>query len=171
MATGENILLGYGVVSINNIPFGLTRGGSVFVTEREIRNIEADGDKGPVKNRINIDSEIPKLTVRGLETFSALDVKKYYPGLSVTPGAGVTPTTDIVTGTLVIAPGDYVDVKWEGKKKNGKPVTIIVKNALNLENLEWALEDKNEVIAELVYTGTYLEASRETPPWEIIYGR
>ena len=36
MATADKILLGYGVVSVNGTPIGLTRGGSVFVTEREI---------------------------------------------------------------------------------------------------------------------------------------
>ena len=53
MATADKILLGYGVVSVGLTPIGLTRGGSVFTVEREYRNIEADGDKGPVKGRIS----------------------------------------------------------------------------------------------------------------------
>ena len=58
--------------------------------------------KGQLKGEYrDWESEIPKLTVRGLETFSASDVKKYYPGLSVTAGAGETPTTDTVTGVIV----------------------------------------------------------------------
>ena len=104
--TAEKILLGYGTVSVGGVPVGLTRGGSSFVVEREVRQIEADGDKGPVKGRIVIDSEIAKLTVNALELFNAADMSKYYPALDLE----TTATYDKVTGTLAIADGDYNDV-------------------------------------------------------------
>ena len=49
--SGEKILLGAGVVTIGTTPIGLTRGGSIFLVEREIRPIAADGDMGPVVGR------------------------------------------------------------------------------------------------------------------------
>jgi hypothetical protein len=168
MATADKILLGFGVVTVGTTPIGLTRGGSAFSVERKYKYIEADGDYGPVKGRIVIDSEIAKLDVNALELFNASDMKKYYPGLSVTPDSG-TPSKNIMTGTLEIVEGDYNDVKWVGKTKDGKAVTIIVENALNLDNLEWKLEDKNEVVPKIGFTATYDEAAKTTPPWSVEY--
>lgn len=158
-----DILLGMGVVSIDATPIGLTRGGSAFAVEREIRNIEADGDKGPVKGRIVIDSEIAKLTVNALELFTAADMTKYYPGVAVDDLTGT------MTSTLVIAEGDYNDVAWVGKTKAGKAVTITITDALNLGNLEWTLEDRSEVVPALEFTATYDEAARDTPPWNVAF--
>lgn len=162
MATADKILLGYGVVTVADTPIGLTRGGSSFTVEREIRNIEADGDRGQVEGRIVIDTENAKLTVNALELFNAEDMSKYYPGIVNSDGT--------VTSTLKIAAGDYNDVKWEGKTKDGTQITIVVKNAINIENLEWTLEDKNEVVPALGFTASYDEAARDTAPWEVIFG-
>lgn len=169
MAVAEKILLGYGVVTVAGQPIGLTRGGSSFVVEREVRQVEADGDRGPVKGRQVIDTEIAKLTVNALELFTAAEMTKYYPGMSVTPDDVTTPTTSVLTSTLEIAEGDYNDVKWEGKTKDGKKVTILVKNAINLDNLEWTLEDKNEATASLGFTASYDETDRNLAPWNVSF--
>lgn len=165
--TAEKILLGMGVVTVGTIPIGLTRGGSAFLVEREIRNIEADGDKGPVKGRQVIDSEVAKLTVNALELFNAADMKMYYPALSITADNDTTPTKHTLTSTLKIVEDDYNDVKWVGKTKDGKAVTIVIENALNLSNLEWTLEDKNEVVPVLEFTAHYDENEKDTPPWHV----
>ena len=73
-----------------------------------------------------IDTEKPFLTVRKLDPITPEGLLKYYPGLSNTTGT--------VTGTLVIAAGDYVDITWVGKTKDGKAVTINVNQALNKNN-------------------------------------
>ena len=52
MPNPQRLLLGHGVYSIGEIPVGLTRGGGQFVVEKEFRNIEADGDRGPVKGEL-----------------------------------------------------------------------------------------------------------------------
>lgn len=169
MATADKILLGYGVVSVGAVPIGLTRGGSSFSVEREFREIEADGDRGPVKGRIVIDREVAKLTVNGLELFNADDMTKYYPGIEIESITEPAPTIKKMKSSLKIAEGDYNDVKWEGKTKDGKVVTITVENAINMDNLEWTLEDKNEVVTALGFTATYLEDGRETTPWSVDY--
>ncbi|MCK9191255.1 MAG: hypothetical protein M0P10_06905 [Sphaerochaetaceae bacterium] len=158
---GEKILLGHGVVSVAGTPIGLTRGGSEFVVDREFRNIEADGDMGPVKGRVTLDSEIAKLTVNALETFTADDMQKYYPALSITEGEGV----NTMTGTLEIVEGDYNDVVWVGKTLAGKAVTITVKDALNMDSLSWKLEDKGEVVPALAFTACYDPEAMDTAPW------
>ena len=166
MTVGEKILLGAGVVTIGTTPIGLTRGGSIFLVEREIRPIGADGDMGPVVGREVIDREVPKLTVNALELFSSTDMKKYYPGLKVDVTDPLKPT---ITSTLKIDPTDYNDVKWEGVTKGGKKVIITVLNATNLENIEWKFEDKNETVPQLVFTGHYTEEAPNTSPWKKEY--
>ncbi len=167
---GEKILLGYGVVTVGATPIGLTRGGSAFMVERKLREIEADGDRGPVKGRIVIDKEVAKLTVNALELFTAADMSLYYPGIDITPDDVGTPTLNTMTGTLSIAAGDYNDITWVGATKDGKAVTIVVEDALNMANIEWALEDCNEVVPSLEFTATYDEATRSTPPYSVELG-
>ena len=161
MATADKILLGYGVVSIGATPIGLTRGGSSFVVEREFREIGADGDFGPVSGRVVIDREVAKLTVNALEMFTAADMVKYYPAMKNTAG--------VLTGTLSIIAGDQNDVTWVGKTKDGKACTIKVKDAINMGNVEWSLEDKSEVIASLEFTALYTESTRTTAPWSVTF--
>jgi hypothetical protein len=166
--TADKIMLGCGVVSVGGEPIGLTRGGSVFAVEREFRNIEADCDRGPVKGRQLIDTEIARLTVNALEPFSSDEIQRYYPGLTIdTSGAEY----DEMTGTLSIAAGDYNQVQFVGKTKDGKAVTIQVDNAINMENLEWSLEEKAEVVPSLGFTATYTEDARNTPPWRVRFAK
>jgi hypothetical protein len=166
--TAEKIMLGCGVVSVGGNPLGLTRGGSTFLVEREYREIVADCDRGPVKGRIAIDTERAKLTVNALEPFAADELQAYYPGLALD---SANAAYDEITGSLTIAAGDYNDVTFVGATKDGKAVTIELDDAINLENLEWALEEKNEVVPALGFTATYDDASRNTPPWRVKFAK
>lgn len=167
MAIADKILLGYGTVAVDTVPIGLTRGGSVFLVEREIRNIEADGDYGPVKGRIVIDKETPKLTINGLELFTAADMVKYFPATALTSGA----TYDEWRSTLQILTTDHHTVTFTGQTKDGKAIIVEIENAVNIGNLELTFEDKNEVVPALEYSGAYLESSRTTSPWVIEFGK
>ena len=59
----------------------LTRGGSQFTVEREFREINADGDRGVVKDRVVIDASRATLTLNALtflthmaDSFAAISV-------------------------------------------------------------------------------------------------
>lgn len=160
-STPKNILLGYGVVKIDGQPIGLTRGGSTFTIEREVRDIEADGDRGPVKGRIVIDKETPILKVNALELFSKDDLMKYYSSL-------ISIENGIESG-ISFKDSDYHKVQWEGKTLDGVKVIITLPNALNKENLELTLEDKNEVVPELSFTGVYEEDKRDLSAFSIVF--
>jgi len=71
-----NIVLGAGVFYVyeggDYKAIALTRGGGKFVVEREIRQINADGDRGPVKGRIVMDASTPKLTINVLTILESL---------------------------------------------------------------------------------------------------
>jgi hypothetical protein len=163
LATADKIMLGVGTVTVGATAIGLTRGGSVFMVEREYREIEADGDRGPVEGRQVIDREVAKLTVNALELFTAANMTKFYPASAMT----LVSTDNVMKSTLSIVAGDYNDVVWTGKTKDGKAVVITLENALNLSNLEWTLEDKNEVVPSLEFTAHYAEAARDTAPWSV----
>ena len=74
----DEILLGSGVFHIGNTkadakPVGLTRGGGSFIVEREFREINADGDPGLVKDRIEKEMARPKLTLNALQWLTKVD--------------------------------------------------------------------------------------------------
>lgn len=155
------IILGHGIFSIAGIDIGATKGGGQFTVEREFKEIEADGDKGPVKGRISKDKSIPKLTVNALEVI-AEDFNKYYSALSVAKEENKI----TITGKDAIEESDYQTVTWTGKDNKGKAVIITLENAINLENIDWALQPKDEIINSLTYVGTYEEDS-DVEPWKI----
>jgi hypothetical protein len=168
-ATPNKILLGMGVFKINEVAIGLTRGGGQFTVEKEMREITADGDRGTYKDRVVQDSSRPKLKLSALEVISE-NLPKLYPALSVTADSPIEGSTKI-TGTGVIATTDYqTKVTWTGETKAGKQVIITLYNAICLENLDWTLADKDEVVAEVTYTGCYLEDSPANfEPWDVVY--
>lgn len=76
------------------------------------------------------------------------------------------------TGNGQISTSDYKDAKWVGKTKDGKAVTIILKDAVNLGNIDWTLAEKDEVVPEIVMTATYDNtdnaSSSDAEPWRIV---
>lgn len=158
----SDIILGDGVFTIGGTAVGLTRGGGKFVVEREYRTIEADGDYGPVKERIRKIKSVAKLTLNALEIIDDA-ISKRFPAMTYT---NATPN-DSFTGAGDVVATDYNTVTWTGKTKGGKAVIITIENAINLENLDWALVDKEEVVHALTYTATYLETARTTEPWKV----
>lgn len=159
--SAQNIILGDGVFSIGTTDIALTRGGGSFVVEREYREIDADGDFGPVKGRIRKIRSVAKLTLNALELLET-NLPKLYP--STEEAAGVW------TGKEDIEDADYQTVvTWTGTTKGGKEVVIEIENAINLENIDWALVDKEEIVPEITYTAAYLDSARTTEPWSVTF--
>lgn len=161
----DNIILGDGVFSIGTVDVGLTRGGGQFTIEREYKEVEADGDYGPVKGRIRKIRSRAKLVLNAMELIPA-NLTLLYPATQLATAAGV----DTLTAKTDVQDVDYnATVTFTGKTKGGRPVVITLNNAINLENIDWALVDKDEVVAAITYTGTYTEADRTTEPWKVEY--
>ena len=161
--TPDNIILGDGVFYLDETPIALTRGGGTFSIEREYRNIEADGDYGPVKGRIRKIKSIAKLLLNALELIPA-QIVQMYPALQINTGVDSTE----ITAKEEIEAADYQsEVIWVGQTLAGQGVRITLQNAINLENLEWSLVDKEEVVPEVTYTAAYLEGARKTEPWKV----
>lgn len=75
------ILLGAGVISIGGVDVALTRGGNQFTVEREFREINADGDRGVVKDRVVMDASRATLTTHALTWLTHMD--RAFPAIAV----------------------------------------------------------------------------------------
>lgn len=76
----KGIMLGVGIFYIGEDPIALTRGGGKFAVEREFREINADGDRGPVKDRIELETSRATLTMNTLEIVGK--VADLYPAIT-----------------------------------------------------------------------------------------
>lgn len=75
----DEILLGAGVFSIGGTAIAATRGGGSFKVVREYRRINADGDRGAVKERIVCEGSEATLTMNVLEFIKS--ITSLYPGI------------------------------------------------------------------------------------------
>ena len=161
----NDIILGDGVFSIGATDVGLTRGGGTLTVEREYRTIEADGDYGPVKGRIRKIKSVAKLSMNALEILTT-NIPKMYPATEVTTVLGA----DTFAAKADIEDADYNStITWTGKTTAGRSVVITLENAINLENIEWDLKDKEEIVPEITYTATYDPTTRTIEPWKIVF--
>lgn len=74
-------------------------------------------------------------------------------------------------GTGAVSSKDFKAVKWVGKTKGGKAVTIELEKAINLGNIDWQFAEKNDTVAEIVMTAVYKNtdqiAADTIEPWTI----
>ena len=159
--SADNIILGEGVFSVNDVDIALTRGGGVFSIEREYRLIEADMDKGPVIGRVRLVRSSAKLSLNALELLPS-NLTKFYPAMTLTDAT----VKDVLTAAADIVAGDFTKVTWTGTTKAGKEVYIELTKAINLENLEWNLLDKDEIVPQITYTAAYTDGVA-TEPWKV----
>ena len=172
-----DIILGHGGYFVGDVCIGLTRGGGQFLVERSYRKINADGDPGGVVGRVTIEESIPKLTTNALQVIND-NIINFWPAVKHSSN-GEESNSNTMTGTMKINDSDFIpEVKWVGKTKKGKPVIIKVKNAINLENIDFTMQEKNEIIQKITWEGhypvdydpiNYINGDEIVEPWEVIY--
>ncbi|MEF9892638.1 MAG: hypothetical protein RR738_04850 [Anaerorhabdus sp.] len=154
----ENVILGYGEISIGSIPIGMTRENGQFTVERTYHQIKRNGSKGIDKGSMILDEERAKLKFSFLE-LSKENLVKVFPGLIDESGK--------VSPTFEIKDTDYQDITWLGKTKKGDAIKIELKNAFNQSNIDWTLIEKDEIKQEVEFEATYDGTSK---PYSITYG-
>lgn len=74
-------------------------------------------------------------------------------------------------GTGTVLTTDFRSVRWVGKTKGGKNVTITLANAINMGNIDWAFAEKNDTVPTLTFTAAYTNTdamiSDRTEPFTI----
>lgn len=75
------------------------------------------------------------------------------------------------TGSGSIANTDYKYIKWVGKTKGGKSVTIEIPKAICLSNPDWSFAEKDDTVPEVEFQGVYSDTNLangvRTEPWTI----
>lgn len=74
-------------------------------------------------------------------------------------------------GSGAVASGDFKTVKWVGKTKGGKSVTIEMAKAINTSNIDWTFAEKDDLVASVTFEGVYSNTDNTstdtTEPWSI----
>lgn len=164
------VVFNYGVAGKER-DFGATLGGNTFSIETEYKEITPDGAAGKLKGGRRITSVAAALATNMLEmTLENMQ--------AAIPGSEITEETDTNGNTYRslrrsrdIEDQDYFDnVALIGTiTGSGKPVIIIVYNAINDENFEIAREDKEESTTEITFSAHFEPEAMEIEPWEIRY--
>lgn len=163
----ENTILGLGKIQIDGTDIGYTRGGGQFVVNRTFHDIVADGDRGTHKDAVIIDEERATLQASFIELISE-NMVKLFPALAETAGTNVT----TLKPTFEVLLADYHEVVWIGKTKAGNAVKITLHNAISKDNIDWSLEEKNEVVQSVTFEACYEELTdifAYKAPYEIEY--
>lgn len=144
------------------IPVGATRGGASFNVNRELRQIEADGQLGPTKGLLRRTNVAPVLTVTLLEQ-SIENIRRQFPGVVVsTAGAWARVTGGPITGETYLDNVALITTYGE----EGKFIVLVVENALVLESPDFQTADKDEVATEVGFAGCFSGVNAQEP-WRI----
>lgn len=146
---------------------GATRGGSSFMLEKDIKVIEVDGARGPVKGGRRYVNEVPKLTINLIEHKLA-NLLKLLPAAT---SSTFNVTWDEIARSADIAAGDYTDnltlVADVSGSSNG--CAFQVKNVLCDSNFELSVQDKEEGVIAATFTAHFDPADLDTSPFSIFW--
>ncbi len=161
------VYLNYGETSERIL--GATRGGNQFVVEQDVKEIEMDGAKGPVKGGRRIIEVRARIVVNLLE-FTADNLKLALAGSEITDyPSSLAKTHDSITRTRDIIDSDYIgNVALVGDIIGAdSPFIGIIKNALAVENMELSTEAREEGVLEVTFEAHFDPDALEDEPWEI----
>ena len=173
-------LADYGLNEEDAVQMGATRGGASFNANRDIAEIESDGQLGRTKGMRRRETVEPELEVEFLE-FRETVLEKAIAG-SVKNDVEAEGTGDI-TDVVEITGGEittdaYIDnVVFIGKNSDGKPVIFELQNCLAEGDLAIDTDDQDEAVVPITFEGhfdiedaTYDEyGAREwVEPWRLV---
>lgn len=119
-----DVLLDSGVLYIGGSVFAATRGGLQFNPNKEMRNIEFDGKRAPIRGLDRVTAVAPVISGTVIELTPA-DIPTFEPGATTVAAAtGVTRYIGKQAGTLLVS-GDYItDVRVIWQRGNGAYVQV-----------------------------------------------
>ena len=144
---------------------GATRGGATWTVERDDREVDVDGARGPIKGLVRTVRETARLEVELLEiTLQTLvDLLK---GTVVSDGVHkkVRPTLDIIAADY------YTNIALVAKSSGAAASIPIILKLLNaMQRGEWSISttDKEEGVLACTFVAHYNAATPETVPYDI----
>jgi len=128
---------------------GITRGGSHFVSEAEMRQIEFDGQRVRFKGDAIKGGANPTIETTLLE-FSLANLKRIIPSSDVVTIGGKT----VIRERLRIDDSDYMkSISWVRERKDGSIIIVTLFNPMNVGNVDIPGEDNNEAAIPVTFTG------------------
>jgi len=146
---------------------GATKGGSQLTIEQEVKEMEVDGARGPVKGGRRITMVKATLTINFIE--HTLDNLKR--ALVGSDSATFDTDWDAITRALIIADADFLDdITIVGEVSGDvKAMAIQLKNVIADGNFELTFADKEEGVVTMTFTAHSLPADlgagTDTEPW------
>lgn len=145
---------------------GATRGGASFETGKEVRFLEIDGRRYPLRGLSRIDQYEPSLTIQILEQTEEnmqrllgntdLDEHDAYHEYSLSL---VVKDTDYLDNVAIITALSSINTL----------VVIVLENALSVDSVEFPLEDRNEAVTETRFVGHALDSAPDESPFRLFY--
>jgi len=150
---------------------GATRGGSSLTIEQEIREMEVDGARGPMKGGRRFTMIKASLTVNFIEHTLA-GFKRMLVG---SDSATFNTDWDAITRALVIEDADFLtDVTIVGEVSgSANAMGIKLTNVIADGNFELSFADKDEGVIAVTFTAHFdpavVGAGTDTEPWSLIW--
>ena len=151
---------------------GATRGGSQLTIEQEIKEMEVDGARGPMKGGRRITMIKATLTVNFIE-HTLTNLKRALVGAD---SAAFETNWDAITrADFAIADGDFLsDITIIGEVSGDSDgMGIKLDNAISDGNFELTFADKEEGVVAMTFTAHFdpadLGSDDDTEPWTIIW--
>jgi hypothetical protein len=147
---------------------GATRGGSTFTVETELREMPADGAKGPVKGDKRIVKVTASMECNFIESTTEI-LQRILCGSDKADWPEVSPTHDEISRSLQIEAGDYLtNVVLIGEVSgSAQPVILMLNNALSDGKLSMALADNDEAVNKIKFVGHFDPDDLDDEPWRI----
>lgn len=144
---------------------GATRGGATWTVEREQREVEVDGARGPIKGLVRVVRESAMLEVEFLEM--ALQT-----WLDITRGSEVSDGThNTITPALAIASGDYYTNIALVADVSGSSDPCVLKLLNALADGQWSISttDRDEGRLAVTFKAHYDPTDVDVIPYSILW--
>lgn len=147
---------------------GATSGGNEFDAKAKVRQIKLDGIKAANAMGLEvIDNVTTTLKCKFLEITEDILKAALLADVDTVSDANY----DILTGKTAIEDSDYIkNIAWVGTVSgSGKPVIIVIENALCLDGLQLKAEDSKDNVLDVTFTAHADPSAPNVLPYTIYY--
>ena len=147
---------------------GATSGGNEFDAKAKIRQIKVDGVKAAnAKGLEVIDDITTTLKCKFLEVTEEILKSALIADVDTASDTNY----DVITGKTIISDSDYVkNIAWVGTiSGSGKPIIILIQNALCLDGLQLKAEDSKDNTLDVTFTAHADPTTPQALPYKIYY--
>ena len=153
----DDIVVDAGAVFVGGTPIGATKGGITFTVEQNVRQIEVDNARGPLKGGRRVTSEKAMLTVTFME-INASNLSNALFGMTTGSQRDLSAAPTYLPEVTLVA-------GVSGSATDGVLVTLY--DVLADGNFEMALEDESEAGIEVQFTAHFDPANLSQSPYKI----